>query len=553
MKFLRTVGWLPLVMFALFPPAAFAQSPVYLLALGYELPVDANLRADANTKLAACLTQRVVADSACRAGDSACRRDAEIAFRTCLAGAGVPGAHFELAVCQQNVANSCQDVLPVTAREATDDGWNPALHQIPANTASGYYVFTGLTWLADQPCAFQQSSDGTAATFSDQDLVCQALHDVINSGGAPALLVAVGNQQDVLALYLLREGADPTQSNDGWHPVDLAARNGDLELLRPLFRASNIDDVELHELLWAAVASGDHDSVRFLLGRGGKPQTALRTALARRDLGMIRFLLRHGARAARVNLVSLLPARIPATAAAETMDYAVAAAAPAAPVGPYPGYEPPRRSFPAGSPADVAELLLRHGANPNDQDCFLHSGIIHAVGVQFDCATPLTRALDDTDAALATDLLAHGADANGGQFGLYTRGVWSVPLFPRGELLPLVHAILTGDPALVRLLLGHGAKVAGAEAVAAPAPYAAAAYAGNRTIIAQLLAHGADPLKMAVGALMTKPSSLSLFPAAALRTAERERARVCRLGQANAAYCSTVRDHLRAALAAPPL
>jgi hypothetical protein len=139
-------------------------------------------------------------NAACRSGDAKCLGQAEVVFRTCLAGKPVAGAHFELLLFPKGAQGL--EVMPLSDREATDADWNPVYNQIEP----GLDAYMGTYWVPANGCTFYRTSDDGVENLSNQDLVCQAIQDVIASSNDPVWFTALGKRQYDLLDLLFANG-----------------------------------------------------------------------------------------------------------------------------------------------------------------------------------------------------------------------------------------------------------------------------------------------------------------------------------------------------------
>jgi len=124
--------------------------------------------------------------------------------------------------------------------------------------------------------------------------------------GTPALHWVVVVDDVATAKLLLAAGADPKLANRlGVTPLAVAATNGNAEMIRILLDAGadvNLLDSVGEPPLWAAVRSGSLDSVTLLADRGasltfkdGTQQTTLMLAVRENKPNIVKFLIDRGA------------------------------------------------------------------------------------------------------------------------------------------------------------------------------------------------------------------------------------------------------------------
>lgn len=186
----------------------------------------------------------------------------------------------------------------------------------------------------------------------------------------------------------------------------------------------------------------------------------------------------------------------------------------------YPGYpDPLQKAIQSGNTASVA-LLLSYGAVPKWTTCLLHdvaqhnvpSGIVRLLAVELGldieevCAgrTPLQEAIRSSSTDVVEALLNMGANANSNPFDGHPR------LNQRGDRAPLliathgslykvesslkqlgVHRKIAIDPKIVRLLLEHGAD-ANAKTESGLTPLSGAVDRNSFDAVQMLLDHGAE-------------------------------------------------------------
>jgi hypothetical protein len=313
------------------------------LYIGYDLPTEPDLAADARTEESKCLNARVVANAACRSGTGAdCAQDVEIAFRRCVSGK--PGGKFHLARCRLGNCEHVDEFAELSPQDAVDDSLIPG-HIRSENT----FVPLGLyADLGNGGCTIRRNSDNTAVDLPN-------LH---STGGMPVSVCKelrwwyIRRFKDAISrgdLGLVRESVDSGMFGEvGCRPEsprEVLSYGGHIALMRGLRRRFGptmfmTGDVcaALEEAAWCgqtgivefmlergaakygidyalidAVASlpmplderfgGPHvsavtarETARILLDHGAHPTPAVDVAVAREDLDMLKLLLSRGAR-----------------------------------------------------------------------------------------------------------------------------------------------------------------------------------------------------------------------------------------------------------------
>ena len=223
------------------------------------------------------------------------------------------------------------------------------------------------------------------------------------------------------------------QTGNGLPPLPPTEQARRLEILRQMFALLRQHGAKI--ALPEAVQMEDAALMRQLLASGANVnekddngRTALEWAMRTKNPLLMQTLL---ARGANPNAAASIGGTLLNMAAQSGgLDAARLLLAHGAKVNPdNKQYPSPLTSAAEGKNLDVARLLLAHGANPNA-----------APGEYQPEATPLAAAAEYLP-ALIPDLLAHHADING------------------NEGLPLRAALRAHDPATMRYLLQHGAKI----------------------------------------------------------------------------------------------
>ncbi len=285
--------------------------------------------------------------------------------------------------------------------------------------------------------------------------LCRILHqaggrvDAADRAGNGPLHLAVAGGHTAVADWLLRQGADPEVSNGaGWTPRMLATRSS---------------DPGLQALLGSAGGSGEGPRARLAdLRRSATVRTWSDLAIAARagDIELVGALLADGA-------------------------YPDAAD---------PGGLPPVfRAVEAGH-ADIAKLLLEHGARavlPDGRSSLLHRVAQSGPDDLLPMLTGQRDLLDMRDEAGRTPLLLAARAGRGSAVrALLGAGADPDRVGPEGE--SALHLLAQQDSAdLVGVLLESGAQVNPSDR-AGRTPLWWAARGDRRAVAARLLSHGAD-------------------------------------------------------------
>lgn len=319
--------------------------------------------------------------------------------------------------------------------------------------------------------------------------------------GTTALHWAALRNDIETAESLLRAGASVHLANShGVTPLSLACTNRSATLVRKLLHASANPDATTamgETVLMTCAATGNAEAVTALLRHGAKSinaressrgQTALMWAAAHRHPEVVRVLIAHGADVHARSVVSHL--HVPTNAYASNL---FARDTVNMPMG---GFTPLLFAVRHGD-VESARLLLDAAASVNETAA--------------DGISPLVLAAHSGHAEMVAFLLGRRADVNAAEAG-YTA---------------LHAAVLRGDLDMINTLLAHGANpnarlTKGTRAprdtnhwilssyLAGATPFLLAAKYGEPAIMRLLVAHGADPL------LPTNDGSTPLMMAAGL-------------------------------------
>lgn len=319
------------------------------------------------------------------------------------------------------------------------------------------------------------------------------------------------------------------------HPLEQAARDGDLERVKSLLAEEENEYVRDYALRFAI--QGRHREVAdFLISRGAR--NALVVAAAEGDVSLAGDLLTKGSTANErdsalhatawgghreaTELLLSAGANVNATRFGDYTPLFVAAAAGCDldtiqrftnfPLSPWSADMTERKRSPANPEAfrDVVELLIQHGADINAREkqhgfTPLHYAVFggskEVVGVLLDhgvqanplippdaaagrYVSPLHLAAHYGDLAICKLLVARGADVNS---KLPTENsLWIHPT----QRMPLHHAAESGNGELVRFLVEHGAQTNVADSEG-QTPLLVASRHADTTVVETLLSHGA--------------------------------------------------------------
>jgi tetratricopeptide (TPR) repeat protein len=161
---------------------ATALSGSSALLIGYVLPANPELAADAKELESHCLERRVVTNQSCTiSGNNSCKQQAEIAFRTCIAG--IQGAYFAVYVCSKfpdpcSPSDGYWTVAGLNATEAVNSSINSEYDQIPN---SGTSAALGLSVSVDSAACRITNTSGTEVDFGFQrylkDEICAGVYE----------------------------------------------------------------------------------------------------------------------------------------------------------------------------------------------------------------------------------------------------------------------------------------------------------------------------------------------------------------------------------------
>lgn len=280
-----------------------------------------------------------------------------------------------------------------------------------------------------------------------------------------------------VAALLLDAGADPAGTNGGqrpgWTPLRCAvAGAANPAIVRLLLGRGAVPDD--HDLYLACFGDDDHESLRLLLARVGEVSgtTALSAPISTSDTTAVRMLLQAGADPNRP-----LPADL---------------------FGQSHAGEPPWSALygaiRSACPADLVELLLDHGADPDAPGPDGRSPYRLAMSLgRADLAALLRRrgARDDAIVAerfLSACLRADRAEAR----RLLADDPGLIGRLTEAERGSIVIAADRGDIEAVRLMLDLGFPVDARRDDDGGTALHAAAYSGSADVVRLLLDHGAD-------------------------------------------------------------
>lgn len=254
----------------------------------------------------------------------------------------------------------------------------------------------------------QKDADGSpllhvAMAAGRKDLALELIHlgadcGATDAAGESALVIALRKGWTEQVEPLIRRGADPNLPDaEGLTPLARAIQERNLPLASTLRQLGAVaDPASLHRELIAAYRAGETEKLGWLLRFGAEPSPAGRPCLIRRAAA--------DARLGELHLFLGYARRVPDGLLSDACRL---------------GH------------ADLAALLLAHGADPNPS------------GTPF-LDTPLSRAVSRDLESLARHLLAAGAHPR-------LRGAQGVP--------PLLVAIARGQPGTVRALAGQGVNI----------------------------------------------------------------------------------------------
>jgi ankyrin repeat protein len=276
------------VLLALAPHArAESAAPRYELSIGYELPRDANLARDAQTKEADAIEERNTANQACRPESvEACQRENEIAFRKRIAA--IPQVKFWLAF-KRCVGGECEPTVhPVFTLLPGEE--TSAEFDLRMGRLSQARRYAGIGLYADTACTVHRGSDDAVVTFPSSAELCR------HQGDEMTKAIVDGDLARLRAL--LADGVSPDQLDD-WnsYPLQVAAQVGNAEAARILLDAgANQSLPAQHDepsALYLATAHAHIDVVRLLLDHGGTSTHAVEEAAAHGNRELAQLLIEH--------------------------------------------------------------------------------------------------------------------------------------------------------------------------------------------------------------------------------------------------------------------
>jgi ankyrin repeat protein len=306
----------------------------------------------------------------------------------------------------------------------------------------------------------------TVAVATILDARPDAVH-LRNSGGSTALHAAAASNRPATCALLLERGADPDarDRSDNAAPLHYAAEYGHLDVIRTLVAAGadvngDGDEHRLGVLGWATcLGRVRRDVADWLLAHGARLDVFPAIALGRVDEVRALIAADRALLDARMNSGDM-DLRTPLHHAVEAGSVEIVEALLAAGADPNAPNATGRKpaSYVRGGPARarLIELLLRHGAEPDDLLTLLlmrrfaeavamlarDPSVLHGAG---DAPTPLHSAVARRDADAVNWLIEHGADLN----AIRTMGGCGVT--------PLHVSAAEDLPEMARLLLDAGA------------------------------------------------------------------------------------------------
>lgn len=326
--------------------------------------------------------------------------------------------------------------------------------------------------------------------------------DAAQVDGTTALHWAVRRNDRLTTELLINAGARPAAANRyGITPMYLAALNGNAELITLLLDAGVDANAALpggETAVMTAARTGSADAVEVLLDQGADifarestgGQTALMWAVLENHVPVVELLLEHGA---DVNAATM--ARPPRGWQPPDIGYRASAAVviPFAIATPDGGMTPLLFAIRNGNMAmtqylleqgaelelasanstsplllallngqvDIATMLLERGANPNALDDYHRGPLFAAVDLRnFNFQRYPEQPGDGHDPLdLISQLLARGADPNQQSLNVPIHGhlILNESWVDFDGQTPFIHAALSGDITVMRLLLEHGA------------------------------------------------------------------------------------------------
>lgn len=253
----------------------------YILYVTYKLPTNPDLISDASNLESECTNKHAVCMQACQIGDGKidCQNRCEQAFRQCLLG--INGVKFWLAACQEGSCEHVTDIIPLTREEALDIRLNDKFNEIKP----GYYYMTGTyVTISSGSYTFRRTRDDAAINFAGSNFIGQAISNYNSDPKKDALYAAIENGQTSLKESLLSRGVDVNgygNYKDFYKPIDIAQKMERWDIVKELVSEYNADVNQS-----GGIGLG---------GNGGTGLTVLQGAVKKKDMGLVKLFLDHGA------------------------------------------------------------------------------------------------------------------------------------------------------------------------------------------------------------------------------------------------------------------